>query len=448
MRVLVLGNDGRAHAVTWKLLNSSSVSEVVCAPGNGGTAPLASMVELPEPVAAGAAHWCFDEAFDLIVPTESKVLSAGLADEALPLRVAVCGPPGRTAKLATSRCRTKEFLLRNGLPTAPGRPFSDLATAEKYLATQPLPVLIKADHPSGGEQIYHDRYAALTGLRTMFASRPLEAEQGGVVIEAFLPGPRVVLSAFTDGETTVPLLVTRLYDRVDAQESSPIAVGIGAHTSNSKFSQQLTEYMHRRLLIPVVASLEKEGLPCWGTIGVDCIVTADGPRVTAVRFALREGEAQVVLPRLEDDFAVWAQAMLAKRVRDMPPLRWKPTPSVGLGMFARGYPISYPYGGFIHGLEDLDEGVLAFHSSTANPAVAMSYTPKRGPGLDQMLGQLFRVGGTMQSTGLHSTGGLVLTIVAQGVTLTSARARVLVNAERVQFDARTYRDDIGAKEFA
>jgi phosphoribosylamine---glycine ligase len=448
MNVLVLGDDGRAHAIAWKLLNSPRIGTVVCAPGNGGTAPLSLHVDLDHENPIGVARWCFDEQFDIVIPAGTTALRAGLADEALSLQIGICGPAQRTVELERSRCRIKEFLLRYGIPTAPGRTFGDLATAEKFLASQPLPVIIKADSSAGGEQVYQDRYAALAGLRSLFAATSLEAEHGGVVIEAFLPGARVVLSAFSDGKTAVPLLPTRLYDRVGEGDSGALAPGIGAHTGSSNFARQLTDYMHRRLLARIVEGLAAEGLPCWGIIGIDCIVTADGPRVTGLHFAFREGEAEVVLPRLQDDLAPWLQAMLAQRLHEMPAPQWLPTPSVGMGLFASGYPISFPYGGVIRGLDELDEGVLTFHNATANPAVMMMYTPKRSQSdLNQTIGRLLGMGGLGSGSGLHSTGGLVLTVVAQGATLAGARGRALINAERIQFEGRSFRSDVAVKEF-
>jgi phosphoribosylamine--glycine ligase len=163
---------------------------------------------------------------------------------------------------------------------------------------------------------------------------------------------------------------------------------------------------------------------------------------------MREGEAQAVLPRLEDDLAPWLQAAITRRLGELPPPRWTTTPTVGVGLFARGYPTFFPYGGAVRGLEELDEGVLAFHSCTANPGAMLRYTPRvnRGGALGSMLGGLMGMG-SQSGAVLHTTGGLALTLVTQGATLAGARARALVNADRVHFDGRTYRGDIGAKEF-
>ncbi|MFO7171029.1 MAG: phosphoribosylglycinamide synthetase C domain-containing protein [Chloroflexota bacterium] len=448
MKILILGNDGRAHALAWKLLNSPLYPEVVCAPGNGGTAPMTLTADLDHEDVRAVSRWAFDELFDLIVPASSGPLHAGLVEEALSLQVGVYGASQRATALERSRCQAKEFMLRHRLPTAPGRAFTNLETAERYLAAQPLPVMIKADSPAVGEEWFTDRYAALEGLRRLFANRPMEGQSDGVVVEAYLAGPRVALTALTDGRVAVPLLATRLYDRVEEGDAGAVAPGIGAHTGSSTFAQQLTRYLHEKFILPIVAGLAQEDLPFWGFLGVDCIITPDGPRLTAIRFSLREGEAQVVMPRLEDDLATLMQAVLARRVGELPPLRWTATPTVGMGLFARGYPGYFPYGGPVRGLEDLDEGVMAFHSATANPAATLPYTPRahRGGALGSMLGGLLGMAG--QSGGaLHTTGGLVLTVVTQAATLAGARARALVNAERVQFDGRTFRGDIGAKEF-
>jgi phosphoribosylamine--glycine ligase len=448
MKILLLGNDGRAHALTWKLFNSPLVDELIGAPGNGGASALVRTADIDIADAAAIARWAFDEGIDIIIPANSQPLHAGLVDEAISLQIGVCGPSQRSTVLERSRCQAKEFMLRHNLPTAPGRAFTDRATAEKYLATQPLPVMIKADHSAAGEDIYADRYAALEALHELFASHTPDGGNQGVVVETALQGARVVLSAFTDGRTAVPLLPVRLYDRVEENDGGAAAYGVGAHTGNSTFARKLTAYLHDKLVRPVVAALMQDQLPFWGILGIDCIISDQGPRLTALRTGMHEGEAQVVLPRLEDDLLPWIQAMIAQRLHDQPAPQWSPTASVGIGLFARGYPHHFPIGGAISGIEMLDEGVLAFHSGTENSA-GLRYIPRlsRGSG-SSLLGGLGLFGGGVSSGGsLHTTGGLVMTIVATGATLAGARGRALINAERITFEGRTFRGDIGAKEF-
>jgi phosphoribosylamine--glycine ligase len=247
----------------------------------------------------------------------------------------------------------------------------------------------------------------------------------------------------------VPLLATRLYDRVAEGDQGAVASGVGAHTGSSAFAQQLTRFLHEKFILPLVAGLVQEGLPHWGLLGVDCIITPEGPRLTAIRSCFREGEAQAVLPRLEDDLLPWVQAAIAGRLAELPPPRWTSTPSVAIGLFARGYPGYFPFGGGVRGLDGIDDGVLVFQSATANPGAMLRYTPRvnRGGALGSMIGGLLGMSGGGSGPMLYTTGGLPLTVVAQGATLAGARARALVNAERIEFDGRTYRGDIGAKEF-
>jgi phosphoribosylamine---glycine ligase len=449
MKVLVLGDDGRAHTLAWKLFNSPLASELICAPGNGGTGALVPAADIDITDAPAIARWAFDEGIDLIVPAAGRPLHAGLVDEVVSLQVGVCGPSQRSTLFERSRCQAKEFMLRHGLPTAPGRAFTDLATAEKYLAMQPLPVMIKADNPAAGEAHYDERYAALEGLRELFATQPLEGSNDGVVIESYLHGARVVMSAFTDGRTAVPLLPVRLYDHVEEGGGGALARGIGAHTGNSTFARRLSQYLHEKFITPSVAGLAQDNYPYWGILGIDCIVTEQGPRLISLHTSLREGEAQVVLPRLEDDLMPWIQSMIAQRLHERPAPQWSPTVSVGIGLVARGYPHHFAVGGAVLGLEELDEGVLAFHSATENPS-CLRYTPRlsRGSGAGALAGSLTGFPFFGGSPGaLRATGGLVMTIVAIGATLAGARGRALVNAERISFEGRAYRGDIGAKEF-
>jgi phosphoribosylamine--glycine ligase len=307
--------------------------------------------------------------------------------------------------------------------------------------------MIKADNPAAGEAAYDDRYAALEGLRDLSAARTLEGPNDGVVIESYLKGPRLVMSAFTDGRTAVPLLPARLYEHVEEGDRGAAGRGVGAHTGNSTFARKLADFLQAKFVAPVVAGLAREALPYWGILGIDCVVTDQGPRLIGLHSSMREGEAQVVLPRLEEDLLPWLEAMIAQRLHELPAPRWSPTASVGIGLMARGYPHHFPVGGAIRGLEDLDEGVLAFHSATENPT-GLRYTPRLSRGSGAGVGlpgfPLFGAGG---AGALHTTGGLVMTVVVTGATLAGARGRALINAERITFEGRTFRTDIAAKEF-
>lgn len=448
MKILVLGTDGRAHALVWKIFNSTRATHVLCAPSNGGIQQISPQVDLDLTNVVEIVRWSFDEGVDLVVPVSEEPLRAGLVDESASLHVDVCGPPQQATQLGQSRCYAKEFLLRHALPTAPGRIFTDFARAERYLAAQPLPIVIKADHHALGSGIYQDRYAALKALKELAGSRPLEGSNRGVVIEAFLPGPRISISALTDGTTTIPLLPTRVYDRLNEGDTGPVAPAIGAHTSTSAYARKLTDYLHQRLLTPIGAALNQENIPYRGVLGLDCIITDQGPRINSIRCSMRDMEAQVVLPRLEDDLVPLLQAIITGRLDQFPPLRWRDEASVGIALVAQGYPHHFPTGSPIGGLTDVDAGVLVFHHETYNP-VGMRYTPAMGRSADP-LSALIMGGGSSsgaQPSTLTTTGGHVMTVVAMAATLNGARGRAILNAERITFAGRYFRGDIGQKDF-
>jgi phosphoribosylamine--glycine ligase len=443
MKVLVLGDDGRAHAITWKLFDSAQVTELICAPGNGGTSQLVPQLDLRPEQVANLVTWAFDEQVDLVVPASSAALHAGLVDEALAMGLRVCGPVQRSAHPGQSICFSKELLLRHNLPTARGQTFTHLPTAERYLAAQPLPLRIRADHPLGGQAICHERYAALTALRELFHAPVVDGRNEGVVIESFLPGVSVSFSAFTDGTTALPLLPVRLYDQLSADAQSDHAPGMGAHTGISTYYRKLTDYLQQHVMLPLVAALEQEQLPYRGLLGVDCVITKQGPRIVALRSSLRDMEAQVVLPRLLDDLLPVMQATVAGRLAQLPPLRWRDEVSLGLALVAQGYPHHFPVGGTVGGLADVEPGVLVFHDQTHNPlGLHYELDANHKPGaLSRLLMGLGKTGTTITTTGGH-----VLAVVALGTSLHEARARARANAERITFNGRFFREDIGLHE--
>lgn len=435
MKILVLGADGGAHALVWKLFNSAE-AELLVAPGNGGATQLAAQVELNPSEVATVAHWAFAEGVELIVPADSSPLHAGLVDEVVAMQIGVCGPAQRTTLLERSRCFARAFLERHGLPLPRGRVCQDRDTAEKYLAAQPLPVVIRADSPADGEAVYTDRYAALEAVRAHFAT----GTPTGVVIEEQVPGTTVSFSALTDGSTALPLLPVRLYDQSGPAPDSPRAPGMGAVTGNSTYAHRLGAYLHSHIVQPIIAALQREGLPYWGFLGVDCVITDQGPRVRGLRCSMRDMEAQAVLPRLESDLLPLIEAAIARRLASAPPPVWRDEASVALALVAQGYPHHFPVGATVSGLTDLDPGVLVFHDQTSNPG-GLRYSPTTRGGLATLL----RGGPT--ASGITVTGGHVVTIVALGATLAGARGRALLNAERVHFPGRSYREDVGAHEF-
>ena len=452
MKVLVLGSSGVAHALVWKLFSSSQIDQLASLPGNGGASILAPIAPGQDTVKE-TARWAYDEEFNVIVPAEGGALTDGLVDEATPLKMAVWGPPRRSALVERSPLWAKEFLNRYKIPTATGRAFGDAATAERYLAAHTLPVMLAGDYPSEFDGAYMDRGSAMAALEGIFALPPRDGHFRGVVIEAPPAGPTVSYSCLTDGATMVPLLPARIYDRLDDGDGGWAAPGMGAHTSATPLLNKIGDYIHKLVMEPLLAALAQEKLAWWGILGVDCAVTPDGPKVTRIRTTLGDPEAQVVLPRLEDDLFPLIAACHNRSLHTLPPLRWKPGASVGVTLVAQGYPHSFPTGMAINGVSDLEPGVMAFHNETVNPgglkyvSVQMQMPEKRslisgfGDALSDAM--LVRPSGPSQ---LSAMGGRALTVVALGDSLEAARARAYANLARISMQRSYNRSDIAARE--
>jgi phosphoribosylamine--glycine ligase len=452
MKVLVTGATGAAHALVWKLFNSDRIDQLASIPGNGGASMLAPVAPAHETLTE-TVRWAYNEEFNVIVPADGGFLGEGLVDECTPLKMAVWGPPKRSALLQRSPLWAKEFLNRYKIPTSPGRAFGDRVTAERYLAAHSLPVMLWSDYPSEFDGAYTDRGSAMAALDGIFALPLHDNHFRGVVIEEPAAGPTVAYSCFTDGTTLVPLLPTRIYDRLDDNDGGWAAAGMGAHTSSTPLLNRIGDYIQRLVMVPLLAALARENLPWWGILGVDCAITAAGPQVIRIRTTLGDPEAQVVLPRMEDDLFTLIAACNNRSLHTLPPLRWKPEASVGVTLVAQGYPHSFPTGLSIGGLTDMEPGVLAFHSETINPmgmnyvSVTVHMPEKRsllsgfGSALSEAM--LVRPSGPSQ---LSTLGGRLLTVVTLGPTLAEARAKAYANLERLVVPRSYHRSDIGLRE--
>jgi phosphoribosylamine--glycine ligase len=217
---------------------------------------------------------------------------------------------------------------------------------------------------------------------------------------------------------------------------------MGALTGNSAYAQKLAGFLQTRMMQPLVAAIARESIPYWGFLGVDCIIADRGPVVCGLRCSLRPLEAEVVLPRLEDDLLPLLEATVARRLDRVQAPHWRDEASVAFGLVAQGYPQHYPYGAAVTGLSDVEQGVLVFHNQTYSPN-GLRYGPaSRGSGLAGLL-----AGAAPTPSAVTATGGHVATVVALGATLNGARGRALVSAERITFPGCTYREDVGAHEY-
>ena len=462
MRVLVLGGSGAAHALTWKLFESNRIQQLAAMPGNAGIgliAPIASEQHTLQELAS----WAADEAFNMVVPSDGTMLGAGLTDEATGQGVAVSGPPQRSAFFEVSRLWTREFINRHQLLATPGRAFTDRQLAERYLAAQTLPVNLYADIPSEFDGAYTDRGQAMTAIAEMFSLPPQPNALRGVVIETPAVGPTVALSCFTDGKEWQRLLPVRMYDRLEDGDRGWAAAGMGAHTSDQGLLTRVGDIIEVRILEPLINAIQREQLPWWGVLGVDCAITADGPKLLRIRTTLSDPEAQVILPRLDEDLVTIFAACHNQAMDQLAVFRWKHQASVGVTLVQNGYPHQSAISTPLSGLEQLHD-VLIFHHHTNGPnsmeyvsyqfdeteAKRMASRIKLGTSvIDFGFGDATDTGAMglrPQPGSIVGTQARLITVVGLGDSLQAAREKVYQNLQNIQTRFGYHRTDIGLRE--
>ncbi|BCS31321.1 phosphoribosylamine--glycine ligase [Luteitalea sp. TBR-22] len=420
MKVLVLGGGGREHALAWKLRQESGVAEVLCAPGNPGTATCARTVALDILDPAAVTALVAAEGVDLVIVGPEQPLAAGVSDALRAAGHPVFGPSQDAARLETSKAFSKAFMDRHGVPTARARICTTADEAEVAVRAFGAPVVVKADGLAAGKgvTVAATLDEALAAVDAAMRQGAFGAAGSTVVVEECLTGPEVSYFAVCDGTRALPLGTAQDHKRAYDGDAGPNTGGMGALAPSPLVDAGLSARVMRTIVEPVLAGMRAEGYPFAGILYCGLMLTPDGPKVIEFNVRFGDPEAQVVLPLLPVPLAPLALAA-AKGALPAEPLPAVSGARVGVVLASGGYPGAMTTGYPIDGLAAAAAmpGVTVFHAGT-----------KTGPD------------GTVLTS-----GGRVLTVVGEGVTLQEARDRAYAGVAQISFKDMEFRRDIAAR---
>ncbi|MBI1651118.1 phosphoribosylamine--glycine ligase [Hyphomicrobium sulfonivorans] len=416
MNVLLIGSGGREHALAWKLSASPLLSNLYCAPGNGGIADVAECVPLAVADHTAVMRFCKDNAIDLVVVGPEAPLVAGLVDDLATSGIKCFGPSQAAAQLEGSKGFTKDLCAEFNIPTAAYGRFTDAASAMAYAAQQKLPIVVKADGLAAGKgvTIAETHAEADAAIEACFEGA-FGAAGSEVVIEEFLVGEEASFFALCDGKNALPLVAAQDHKRVGDGDTGPNTGGMGAYSPAAVVTPEMSARIMDEIINPTVAAMQARGIPFKGVLFAGLMITADGPKLIEYNVRFGDPETQVLMLRLKSDLLL---ALLAATdgVLDTFDLRWYDDAALTVVLAANGYPASPDTGTEINGVEKAAaiDGVEIFHAGTRRDG-------------DRLL----------------ATGGRVLNVTAIGKTVAEAQARAYQAATAIDWPGGFYRNDIG-----
>jgi phosphoribosylamine--glycine ligase len=424
MKILVVGNGGREHALVWKIRQSPLVKDVYCAPGNAGMAALADCVPIDTSNIIEVADFAQTIHADLTVVGPELPMVLGIADEFNRRGLAIFCPSKQAAEIEGSKAFAREFMNRHNIPSPRYAVCSSREEAEQAVkkGTLGYPLVLKVDGLAAGKGVVvvEDKAGALAAVAEMMSDKKFGTAGAKLVLEEFLPGEEVSFLVFSDGSRVVPMVSVQDHKRVGNGDTGSNTGGMGTVSPSTSLSLDVHKQIMQEIILPTIAGLSAEGRKYQGVLYAGLMITEKGPRVLEFNARFGDPETQVIMARMRSDIVPILQGVAEGHLQDTK-VDWAKEAAVCVVLTARGYPDAPETGQEIRGLDALQgaSDVMVFHAAT-----------------------------NKRDDKIVTVGGRVLGVTALGVNLDAAVERAYQAVQKISFDGMHYRTDIGQKALA
>ena len=425
MRILVVGQGGREHALLWKIKQSPKVKKLYCAPGNGGTASIATNVPIKADDINSLRNFCEKERIDLTIVGPEAPLTSGIVDLFKEKGLRIFGPGKAAAQLEASKIFTKELARNENIPTAWFEIFDDAKKAKDFIKSKNAPIVVKADGLAAGKGVIVANTVdeALQAVDKILVEKAFGSSGDRLIVEECLEGEEASIIVVSDGENTVPLASSQDHKRVFDGDKGPNTGGMGAYSPAPVVTDEVFNNAISRIINPAINGMKKRGIPCKGVLYAGIMITDENPKLLEFNVRFGDPETQAILPRLNSDLLELIELSMEGSLKNYS-LKWKSEDCVCVVMASGGYPGKYEKGKEISGIEKALEleDTLVFHAGTK---LAKKICPA------SEVGQVF------------TNGGRVLNVVALGEGIKNAIDKAYKACGVIKFGNMHYRNDIG-----
>lgn len=414
MKILVVGGGGREHAIIKALKKSPLCGEIFCAPGNGGIAKDATLVDIGAKDIESIRDFAVSEKIDFCVVAPDDPLVMGAVDLLNEAGIKTFGPNKRAAIIEGSKAFSKELMKKYGIPTADYETFTDMESALKYVETCDIPIVVKADGLALGKGVLicETREDAVEAVHSMMEDKAFGKSGEVVVIEEFLTGPEVSVLSFTDGKTIVPMVSSMDHKRAHDGDQGLNTGGMGTVAPNPYYTPEVAAECMQKIFLPTIKAMNEEGRTFKGCLYFGLMITPKGPKVIEYNCRFGDPETQVVLPLLESDLLDIMLKIYEGRL-DEAEVKFQDKHACCVVMASKGYPLQYEKGFEITMPDDKN---------------------------------IYVAGAKLSEDGkLLTNGGRVLGVTETGDTLKEAIDRAYETVKSVHFENAYYRKDIGQR---